>query len=251
VTGSPPFLGTTTAAIAAIVADATPRPREVRPEVPEGLERAILTALAKSPLDRFPNAQALAAALMPFASAEGIAGPFSLRPSEEAFAIASSTMARVPSGQHANDASDLLRLPTSRATLRVPPEGSASDAICTFFGSLAVGFALAAGVAIATRHTEPRRAPTAHTAETGVAVAGDTLADAAPLHSPPAPSDARGEGGASAASTRGPGLAVAARPRPVAPPGAPPATPRTTTSASPQHERTAPSHALPDRPLFL
>src|SRR5581483_7464765 len=63
VSGQPPFLGTTTAAIAAIVADATPRPREVRPEVPEGLERAILTALAKCPQDRFPSAEALAAAL--------------------------------------------------------------------------------------------------------------------------------------------------------------------------------------------
>src|SRR5262249_30149208 len=65
VTGDPPFSGTTTAAIAAIVADATPRPREARPQVPEGLERAIMTALAKRPSDRFPSVEAFAAALFP------------------------------------------------------------------------------------------------------------------------------------------------------------------------------------------
>src|SRR5579883_3298991 len=45
IAGAPPFLGTTTAAIAAIVADATPRLSHVRPDVPPELERVIMTAL--------------------------------------------------------------------------------------------------------------------------------------------------------------------------------------------------------------
>ena len=116
IAGAPPFRGTTTAAIAAIVADATPSLRAVRSDVPEQLEHVVMTALAKNVDDRFPTAEAFGAALMPFASAEGVSGPFSLRPSQQAFAVASSAMRRAPSGPRASDASEILRLPTSRTT---------------------------------------------------------------------------------------------------------------------------------------
>jgi serine/threonine-protein kinase len=254
VTGSPPFLGTTTAAIAAIVADATPRPREVRPEVPEGLELAIMTALAKSPDDRFPTAEAFAAALMPFASAEGIAGPFSLRPSQEAFEIASSAMARVPAGAYASDASDLLKLPTSRTTKRrvVPRPEPRWSATRTFLGTVTIGFAVAAGAVLGMQHTpaEPhddvRPSPANRGAQLDSARAersGLGSVQGADTHAVPRPAeelvDATPE--RSAALTR---------PRPAAPPG-PSSTSRATTASPPaQRGRNVPAHAI-DRPLYL
>ena len=65
--GEPPFHGATTAAIAAILADTTPRVRAARPEVPQALERVLAKALASDRASRFPNVQAFAAALAPFA----------------------------------------------------------------------------------------------------------------------------------------------------------------------------------------
>jgi serine/threonine-protein kinase len=146
VAGAPPFLGTTTAAIAAIVADATPSLRRVRPDVPEDLELVVATALAKSPTDRFPTAEAFGAALAPFASADGIAGPFSLRPSQHAFEIACSTMKRTPSGPRASEASELLHLPSAGLTRR-PDQWVA---LRTFLATAAIGVAIATAAALAT-----------------------------------------------------------------------------------------------------
>ena len=175
VAGAPPFLGTTTAAIAAIVADATPSIRSVRPDVPLRLERAILTALAKAPSDRFPTAEALAAALMPFASAEGMADPFSLRPSRQAYAVASSTMARTPPAARVSDACELLRLPSRRHDH--PTEFCTADAVKTFAGALAVGMAIATTMTWASSRDQPR-------APVETRAAGDALA------SPPEPREA-------------------------------------------------------------
>ncbi|MGA7122732.1 MAG: serine/threonine-protein kinase [Polyangiaceae bacterium] len=118
IAGAPPFSGTTTAAVAAIVADATPSLRAVRPEVPEALERVIAAALAKDRENRFPGTEAFGAALVRFASADRRIGPLSLplRPSQQAFEIATATMARAPAGRPASDPSDLLQLPTARTT---------------------------------------------------------------------------------------------------------------------------------------
>jgi serine/threonine-protein kinase len=267
VAGEPPFLGTTTAAIAAIVADATPRPRSVRPDVPEGLERAIVTALAKRPDDRFPNAEALAAAIVPFASAEGAAGPFSLRPSQQAFEVATTTMARVPSGPHASDASDLLRLPTSRTTRRAPKERSLADAFRTFAGTLAIGFGLAAGASLgAHRDPQPDPRPLPRVASQGTVSLDST--NAGPPRAPHAIGDAvdtatapgdvapapQEESRAPAPPVRIPGLTIAARPHTVAPPGPPPSAPSATPAgtASPHDSgRVVPRHAPSDRPLYL
>ena len=162
IAGAPPFLGSTTAAIAAIVADATPSLRDVRPEVPEELERVIVTALAKDPNHRFPSAEALAAALMPFASAEGIDGPFSLRPSSRAFDVASSTMARAPSALRASYASDLLNLPTARDTIAGVPEHPRWLAIRTFAGAMAIGIGFATAATLAAPAESRRPARTQH-----------------------------------------------------------------------------------------
>jgi serine/threonine-protein kinase len=164
VAGAPPFLGTTTAAIAAIVADAMPSLRRVRPDVPEALERVLVTALAKDPADRLPTAEALAAALMPFASADGLAGPFSLRPSQRDFALASSAMARTPTAARVRDSAELLGLPPSRgrqestspvmgaaidaAAPREPHARRSREALRTFGGTLVIGMGLASAMTI-------------------------------------------------------------------------------------------------------
>jgi len=147
VAGVPPFMGTTTAAIAAIVADATPSLREARPDVPLGLEHAVTTALAKSPAHRFPSVEAFGAALVPFASAEGIAGPFSLRPSREAFHVATTTMRRAPRGPMARESSDLLRLPTS-GRARLASQRRGPGPLRTFVTTFAIGVALATAVVL-------------------------------------------------------------------------------------------------------
>ncbi|HKW41838.1 MAG TPA: protein kinase [Gemmatimonadales bacterium] len=63
-TGSVPFTGSTPQAVMARHSvDVAPPIRSVRPTVPEGLERAVLRALAKVPADRFATAAEFAAAL--------------------------------------------------------------------------------------------------------------------------------------------------------------------------------------------
>src|SRR5262249_33611822 len=86
-----------------------------------------------------------------------VEGPFSLRPSREAYEMATTAMARVPSGPRASDAADLLRLPTSRTTRRVRRSGSFVEALRTFTGTLAVGFGLAAGIALGIQHAARAR----------------------------------------------------------------------------------------------
>jgi serine/threonine-protein kinase len=62
--GEPPHSGPTTQAILARQQTETPRSiRVVRPSVPEKVEVAVLTALAKPPADRFPTVSAFVAAL--------------------------------------------------------------------------------------------------------------------------------------------------------------------------------------------
>jgi eukaryotic-like serine/threonine-protein kinase len=177
VAGTPPFLGTTTAAIAAIVADAMPSLRRVRPDVPEALERVIVTALAKTPDDRLPTAEALGAALMPFASEDGVAGPFSLRPSQRDFALAVSAMARTPASQRVSDATELLDLRTSRtprpsSSGRLPRPARAHfprEALRTFAGTLVIGMGLASAmtVALSRRDVTPPAAASATRASPG------------------------------------------------------------------------------------
>ena len=63
-TGSRAFTGDTSDAIAlARIGAAAPSPRAVRPEVPADLDDIVRTALAPEPTDRYPNGNAMAAAL--------------------------------------------------------------------------------------------------------------------------------------------------------------------------------------------
>ena len=62
--GEPPFPGTNTRLlIARHLRSAPPSPRAARPDLPLGVERALLKALSKSPADRYDTAEAFAAAL--------------------------------------------------------------------------------------------------------------------------------------------------------------------------------------------
>jgi serine/threonine-protein kinase len=63
--GRPPFRGDTPIAVGFAQLTEPPRPpRELRPEIPEGVERAILRALAKDPAARFADAAAFRKALI-------------------------------------------------------------------------------------------------------------------------------------------------------------------------------------------
>jgi len=63
-----PFEATSTAALAACIASEPPRPlRDVRPEVPEEIERIVARCLEKDPAKRFADVAELARALAPFA----------------------------------------------------------------------------------------------------------------------------------------------------------------------------------------
>lgn len=220
--GGPPFLGTTTAAIAAIVADATPSLRVMRPDVPERLERVIVTALAKDARDRFPTAEALGAALMPFASEAATARAFSLRPSRAAI---ESSSARIVMARRCRRAWQALR---------------------TLVATLTLGAALAAVMLVVPRAQARRavRAPAAQAAlsasvptpfATSVHLASTTPAtDLAP---PPRPTAL--DAVARRAATP-PAVYWTSRPRPN--PNAP--------AASPSSRKARPHDDL-DRPLYL
>jgi serine/threonine-protein kinase len=63
-TGMPPFTGATRGAVLArVMAEAVPPLRTVRPDVPIQVERAVMTALAKQPKQRFADAAAFAESL--------------------------------------------------------------------------------------------------------------------------------------------------------------------------------------------
>jgi serine/threonine protein kinase len=66
--GRTPFEGSTTAAAAAIVADPTPPLQEFRPDVPQGLQKAIHHALCKDSKSRCGTVAEFAQSIAPFAS---------------------------------------------------------------------------------------------------------------------------------------------------------------------------------------
>jgi serine/threonine protein kinase len=71
-TGAAPFEGTSVSAVCAQILSAEPVPPSQRNRaVPEGLDHVVMRCLAKNPADRYPNAEAFAASLYPFARAVG------------------------------------------------------------------------------------------------------------------------------------------------------------------------------------
>ena len=238
IAGAPPFSGTTTAAIAAIVADATPALRESFPHVPPDLEKVVMTALTKTPDDRFPTVEALAAALLPFASPECASGPYSLRPSQRAYEIATQAMARAPATRRATHASELLLLPRPRVTRRGARFASRWETACTLGGTLAIGIALATALSMIAPRTErdAGRLPTA-----GPRAIASSAAPEIATRSEGAPA----EPDASAV------LTTAHPPETAAPSAFPrPTTPLPTTPALRKRSTEAP-HARIERPLYL
>jgi hypothetical protein len=74
-----PFDAENYSALILEIATGTPkRLRQLRPEVPEGLERIVTKAMARDPDDRYPNMESLGRALEPFARGSSR----SVRPSE-------------------------------------------------------------------------------------------------------------------------------------------------------------------------
>jgi serine/threonine-protein kinase len=63
--GEPPFWGATRVAVLARqLAGVVPPLRTLRPDVPPGVERAVLRALAKQPEERYATAAEMVAALL-------------------------------------------------------------------------------------------------------------------------------------------------------------------------------------------
>src|SRR5262249_7665492 len=82
-TGQQPFVGTSTGDVLRKVLDHAPTaPREVRPDVPPGLESICLRALAKKPGDRYASAKELADAVKNWQDAERRKAEEALRASE-------------------------------------------------------------------------------------------------------------------------------------------------------------------------
>jgi serine/threonine-protein kinase len=70
-TGRVPFDANAYSALVLEIATGTPkRPRELRPELPRGLEDVVLKAMARDPYDRYQDVESLARALEPFS--EGV-----------------------------------------------------------------------------------------------------------------------------------------------------------------------------------
>lgn len=74
-TGEPPFTGNTQAIMARRLTERARPMRPVRSTVPEPVERAVLRALERSPVDRFPDITTFAAALRIQGSADADAAP--------------------------------------------------------------------------------------------------------------------------------------------------------------------------------
>jgi serine/threonine-protein kinase len=118
IAGEPPFSGPTAQVVLARRFTETPRPlREMRETVPEGVERAVAKALAKSPADRFGSAGEFGKSLR-----EGLSGGRSAEPTRP---IAASPVASQATASR----------PAPRSRLRFPVTAA-----------LAVGFLLGLGV---------------------------------------------------------------------------------------------------------
>ncbi|HEX4416667.1 MAG TPA: protein kinase [Kofleriaceae bacterium] len=66
-----------------VLSGTVPRPREVRPELPEALEAILLTAVAHAPDQRYPTAHALAEAIEGYAAGEVLGARWVARAMEE------------------------------------------------------------------------------------------------------------------------------------------------------------------------
>ena len=66
-TGKPPFVGSSAVDVFERITEGPPSPREIRPDLPDGIEAITSRCLRKKREERFPDVAALAAALVPYA----------------------------------------------------------------------------------------------------------------------------------------------------------------------------------------
>lgn len=234
-TGKTPFEGSTTAAAVAICVDALPSLRGCRPDVPPELDAVVMRALAKDRDARFPDIEAFATALVPFApgstsfvpcaSPSGTLRAAPSHPSLGAFARTEASgadlLASLGGGRPgaATSGTWSSRAHRPRRTLTI---------VAAFGGVLAVGGLVAAGLAWRANagHVDPR--PSAAPIAPLVPVAKPTASTTTDLGAATAPTRAPAT---TPASTAAPTHTT----RPVKPPppstGRPPPTGTGTTTA--------------------
>jgi serine/threonine protein kinase len=142
--GRPPFaISSITEAIRFHTKEPPPPPRSIRPDLPVRLEQIILKALVKDPNQRWPNAAALAQALLTFAPAQDIhpqAAPISTGPAEPPAATAVqagggvSLLTQYQQSIEASRGASILQEfqdgPVNRDTIQVRmPDGSTRDVV--------------------------------------------------------------------------------------------------------------------------
>jgi serine/threonine protein kinase/Tfp pilus assembly protein PilF len=127
--GDPPFLGHSPQQILARhVLDPVPPPRTVRPAIPAALERTLLQALAKDPVDRFATAHQLDDALNSSMSGPQVTVTSLPAPPAQSIAVLPFlNMSGDPDNEYFGDglAEELINLLTGVKGLRVPSRTSA------------------------------------------------------------------------------------------------------------------------------
>jgi serine/threonine-protein kinase len=241
IAGRPPHSGTVTAVTASIIGDAPPKLSSLRSDLPEGLEAVVDKALAKNRDERYPNAQVLVAALIPFAPPESAkrvraaialaAEPPSSRrrlgplptANPEAETVARASLAPEPLPPPASAANDTRHaFSTARFARTLRPRSPARTAL------IALGIVIAGALVVVLyprASTSPAAAPAASPTTRGVsasaapvvsvAIASPPAASSASVSNAPAPA-AQAAQGADAGRPASPPKPAAPRPAPVA-----------------------------------
>ena len=158
-TGDPPFTGSTVQAIVARVLTDRPAPiRTTRDTVPEPVEAAVMTALAKLPADRFESAKAFADALEDsrFTSTAPVPAPRtaggSARTSSARFAVAGAAVVALASvafaGWSWRHGSESAPAPVVQLTLDVPNAGADLSRFAVSGDGTRFAFATDEGIAL-------------------------------------------------------------------------------------------------------
>ena len=108
-TGAAPFEGSSVSAVCAQILSAEPIPPSQRnPALPEGLDHVVMRCLAKNPADRYPNAEAFAASLYPFARAVGEPVAVTVQPADTTDPVGTAELVAVV---EATPKRNILRIP--------------------------------------------------------------------------------------------------------------------------------------------
>ncbi len=161
-TGQRAWSGDTTAHLAAARIDATPpSPRAIRPEIPAAVDAVVLRALDPDPARRFPNGNAMAAALEPLVAYPDPSSPTTA--TDTAALLAAAPIAPPLRPEPAAGAAPVVR----NARARRAPTAIAGPLVVLLIVAGVVGAALAfvalpggdAGVAVASPTPRPTRTP--------------------------------------------------------------------------------------------